>query len=290
MEIINLSYLLCLSHEVTNVRIQQIWLNVFGGVVAGLITLVLVALGKKIIFLWNRRKFRRLFGADVLQGPCFHLVYSELGLRPVNDERGNLITHPYVKPGEEDSGAGFSIERPVSSCEVRAAKYLAEVIGARALRAPTLSSDSELRKRLDISFVSFGGPKSNYKTGDAFGNDGNQLIDFDNEKFSSKKSGRIVLSPEKAFDYGLILKIHPAQFPKRVWLVCAGLGEWGTSGAAWYLANKWKEIHHYAKQKPFALIVRVERDKDESGEPVVKVKKFAEAEQWANMIENAAIE
>ena len=147
------------------------------------------------------------------------------------------------------------MERPVSSCELRAVKYLAEVIGAESKQAPTLSSDCDLRGRLDISFVSFGSHLSNYKTKDAIENEGNHLLSFERGKFLSKKSGRVVLHLEPGFDYGLILKLHPIQFPERVWFVCAGIGEWGTSGAAWYLAHKWAEIYHYAKQKPFAIIV-----------------------------------
>jgi len=32
----------------------------------------------------------------------------------------------------------------------------------------------------------------------------------------------------------------PADFPNHSWIVCAGLGEWGTSGTAWYLAHRWR--------------------------------------------------
>lgn len=264
--------------------LKQILFNLPGGVVAGLITVGILESYRKIFSLLNRHRFKQVFGEDILKGSNFHLIYAQLGLVPVHNKQGNVVTHPYVKPGEESSGARFSIERPVSSCEVRAAKYLAEIIGAESRQAPTLSSDYDLRGQLDISFVSFGGPLSNYKTRDAIGNDGNQLIAFDNN-FLSKKSGRIVVSPDQGFDYGLILKVHPTQFPERVWLVCAGIGEWGTSGAAWYLAHNWKEIYRYSKKKPFAIIVRVRPRQDESAEPIVKVKNSNEAEQYANMIE-----
>ena len=286
MEIGTIGYLFCLPSEVMNESLKQTLFNVLGGVVAGLITLAVIVLGKKLIFLCNRHKFRRLFGADVLDGSNFHLVYAQLGLRTVTNEQGNVVTHPYIKPGEEISGVGFSIDRPVSSCEVRAAKYLAEIIGAESKNAPVLSSDYELRGRLNISFVSFGGPLSNYKTKDAIENKGNEFIRFDNQNnFVSKKSGRIVLYREQGFDYGLISKLYPAQFPKRVWLVCAGVGEWGTSGAARYLAHKWKQIYNYSKKRPFAIIVKVRPNQDESAEPIVKVKNSTEIEQYANVIE-----
>lgn len=72
--------------------------------------------------------------------------------------------------------------------------------------------------------------------------------------------------PDQTFDYGLILKTHPVQFPNRTWLMCAGFGEWGTSGASWYLANQWETIRKQVKSRPFAAVVRVRHGQDESAE------------------------
>lgn len=269
----------------TNDNLIQIFFNILGG----LITVGIIELGRKIFSLLRRHNFKMVFGEDVLNGSSFHLTYAQLGLRTVTDNHGTVVSHPYIKPGEETAGTAFSIHRPVSSCEVRAAKYLAEVIGAEAKQSPMLSSDYDLRGRLDISFVSFGGPLSNYKTRDVINNGSNQLVVFDNRNFLSKVSSRIILriilSPEIGFDYGLILKIHPTQFPKRSWFICAGIAEWGTSGAAFYLAHKWKEIYNYSKGTPFAMIVRVRENQDESAEPVVSIKTSEEAETYANRIQ-----
>ncbi len=250
-----------------NCSLIQILFNVLGGVISGFITIGLIEFYKKIRSFFHLHKFKQIFGKDVLNGSEFYLVYAELRLK---EECNNRKKCPYTKPRFEGS---FSIEKPVSSCEVRAAKYLAEVIGAEAKQAPSLASDFSLRERLDISFVSFGSHASNYKTKDAIDNEGNHLLGYKEGKFFSKKSGRTVLQPnlEQDFDYGLILKLHPTQFSKRTWFVCAGIGEWGTSGAAWYLAHKWQEIYHYAKQKPFAIIVRVRSNQDESAEPVFNI-------------------
>jgi len=58
------------------------------------------------------------------------------------------------------------------------------------------------------------------------------------------------------------------------------LGEWGTSGAAWYLSYKWKEIYKYAKQNTFSIIVRVNPRQDESAEPVVQVLNENDVEEY----------
>lgn len=246
----------------------QVILNVIGGA----ITIALIELGK----LWYDRsiqkKFKEIFGVDAFVAEQFHLVYAHLALISVVDQGGNQIRHPYVKPGEETSGTGYSIERPVSSCEVRAAKYLAASVGKYAKVSPVLSSDIETKGKLDVSFIALGGPLSNYKTRDVITNGANNLIKCNNMSFTSAKSGKPVVTFEPGFDYGLILKIHPSQFPNRIWFTCAGLGEWGTSGAAWYLANKWIEIQSFAGNNPFAIVVRVKRDQDEFAEPVYQLK------------------
>jgi hypothetical protein len=160
----------------------QIILNVIGG----FITVALIGLCGWFRARLRRRKFKGVFGEDVFSSD-FHLVYAELKLRPLIDD-GKPDKHPYRKPGEEHLGAKFSIERPVSSSETRAAKYLAETIGREVKGAPLLSSDVDMRGRLDVSFISFGGPLSNLKPRDIIENPSNDLIKFDNEKFTTSKS------------------------------------------------------------------------------------------------------
>jgi hypothetical protein len=41
---------------------------------------------------------------------------------------------------------------------------------------------------------------------------------------------------------------------------------------AYYLSHKWKEIHRYAKDKPFSIILKVENEKDGSVNPIIMLK------------------
>ena len=220
--------------------------------------------------------FRDVFGKDPFSTGAFHLIYSQLTLLPEMGEGRLFGKFTYVKPGEDKPKSIFSAERIISSCEVRAAKYLAESIGREAKASPSLSSDLDMRDKLDVSFAAFGGSLSNYKTMDVITNEGNNLLSFDNKNFRSVLSGKIIIRLLPQFEYGLILKVNPIQFPERTWFTCAGRGEWGTSGAAWFLAKKWRSIQSYAKDSPFAIIVRVVPGQDESAEAVVKVKDESE--------------
>lgn len=259
---------------------QQIILSI----IAGAILTSFLELGKYIFKKTIYMKLKSLFGNDLFTSEGLHLVYAKLALPPLHNSNGIIITHPYVKPGEETSGIGFSIERPVSSCELRAAKYLAEILGKEARRTPSLSSDLDLYDNLNISFIAFGGPSSNYKSRDALANENNIFLKFGNQSFVTSKNELPVLIHQQGFDYGLILKIHPTQFPNRTWLICAGYGEWGSSGAAWYLSHKWRETYKFAQNKPFAIVVKVRPGQDESAESVVRIKSSADAKKYADSV------
>lgn len=231
-------------------------LNTLGGILAGLAFAV---------WGWLRRRlanwqFQQIFGSGVSKR-AFSLIYEELALAKPSSP------FPYVKPGGDPSSA-FSISRPVPVCTVRALNYLAGTIGKNAGTTPNVQSDLDTRSLLDFDFVSFGGPGSNFKTADCQSNSGNRLAIFDQprDRFISLSDGKPLVEFASGFDYGLILKVRPSQFPRRVWIVCAGWGEWGTSGAAWYLANKWDQIRKEAGNRPFAVLVRLRPGQDESVE------------------------
>jgi hypothetical protein len=229
--------------------------------------------GLKLFVRWlMRRKFVQIFGSDCFLPGAFHFAFGELRLLTVYNQKGEIIHFPYYKPGEGSTGVKISVQVPISSCEIRAVKYLTEAFAKQAGASGTISSDVEIKDKLDVSFVAIGGPASNFKARDVMTYGENDLISFDNSFFFAAKSKRPVFQPEPGFDYGIILKLHPLQFPEKTWIVCAGIGEWGSSGAAWYLANKWRKIASFAGNKPFAIIVRVEPHKDESAWPVIKEK------------------
>jgi hypothetical protein len=257
-------------------NLWQILINIIGGACTAALAALYIQIRSKL----RQRHFKHIFGSDIESFREFHLVYAELGLPNLYDQNRNRISHPYIKPipvpGRRENA--FSIERPISSCEVRAANYLAFVVGKEIRKSPNLTSDTSLIDKLNLSFIAFGGPSSNHKTNDLLINEANKLISFHDYNFVSVYSNQPVIMRENEFDYGLILKINPHQFPNRVWITCAGLGEWGTSGAVWYLANKWKDIYRYAKNKPFAIIVKVRPKQDESAVPVFMAKTQKEIE------------
>jgi hypothetical protein len=240
---------------------KNLVLNVVGGILAGLA----FSLWHAFVREFTKRRFKQVFGLKSVE-EGITLVYEEMALAVQGG------SHPYFKPGYQTTGRYFSISRPIPVASVRAVSYLSNAIGKFIGRSPAVRSDIEVRNLLDLDFICFGGPFSNAMTETCMANGGNRLVIFDqiSNQFVAKSDGLPLVQFDPGFDYGLILKLHPIQFPERVWIVCAGIGERGTSGTAWYLANKWQELRSKAKGKPFAAIFRVEPDvhsgRDQSAE------------------------
>jgi hypothetical protein len=113
------------------------------------------------------------------------------------------------------------------------------VIGSACLRSDGKSpwpraSGASSDRGYGHDFVPFGGLESNFKSRDCQVNPGNRLARFDQQVtqfLDPNTKNALGGCSDPNFDYGLILKVRPTQFPNRAWLMCAGFGEWGTSGA-----------------------------------------------------------
>ncbi len=128
---------------------------------------------------------------------------------------------------------------------------------------PHIRSDIELDERMDISFLSVGGV-NNFKSLDVIENESNIFLKFGGGGIQSKTLNGSIAKIEGKIDCGLILKIHPENNPNRTWICVAGIGEWGTSGASWWLSRHWKTICKRAKEKPFACVTKTVYGSDDS--------------------------
>jgi hypothetical protein len=207
-------------------------------------------------------RYKRVFGRDAFNGDL-HLTYGLLVPPEAINAQGKKVIHIFSKLSKK--GMSFSVSRIVSICEVRALTYIAESVALNTKSWVKLSSDEDLQSKIDISLISLG-IMNNDKTGDMLRNPGNAFVDFPVDRFVSKLQGRVIVPPSKdpKCDYGMNLKVHPISAPERNWICCGGYGEWGTSGAAWYLAHRWRYIYKKFGQGPFVIFVRVEVGRDES--------------------------
>ena len=256
---------------------KSLLFNVIGGIIVSVLTALYVGVRHR----FRSYHLQRLLGFKFKTDTEIRMAYGQLLLPPLKDQFGQIITHPYIKPprrGGTPLGQSYSIEHPISECEVRASTYVAALLGLPGNLRPLLVSDTETSSLLDSNFISFGGPGSNYKTADALASEANIFIRVSPNGFSLPIGVNLPFTCSKEADYGFILRITPREFPARSWIVCAGLGEWGTSGSSWFLANKWQElierIHRVAYWSgvmhipDFMAMIRVRPGQDQSARMV----------------------
>lgn len=255
-------------------EIKNLIYNVLGGIIVSVLT---------AIYIYFRHRLRsyhlqRLLGFQFRPKIEIRIAYGQLLLPPLQNASSQPITHPYIKPprrgGATPLKGSFSMEHPVSECEVRASTYLASLLGSPGKLRPLLVSDVDASSLLDSTFISLGGPGSNYKTADILASPTNIFIRMAHTSFSLPSGQDLPYSCTEDADHGFILRITPPEFPQHSWIVCAGLGEWGTSGSSWFLAHKWKTlvslIHPWSYRSgflsipDFMAIIRVVPGQDQS--------------------------
>ena len=208
-------------------------------------------------------QFRRVFGNDVNEE--YHIIYK-INEVPViyksNEVSGKRIIFPTHTPKfpRKRYCSTTNLTTINSYATTRAVGHLVYAFGKKAHKPPVISSTVDTDEKMDISFISIGGT-TNLKTCDLL-EDVSYFLDFKGNSIIQGNSQLITATND--IDGGFIIKIHPQSNPERTWLCCAGLGEWGTSGAAWFLSRKWKDIHKWAKSKSFAIITKTTIGSDES--------------------------
>ncbi|MEV0027897.1 hypothetical protein [Nocardia sp. NPDC050793] len=82
------------------------------------------------------------------------------------------------------------------------------------------------------------------------------LVLADGHRYSSDDSRNI----------GIIARVRPSAdlHPDRYWILCAGLGSRGTTGASWYLAKHWRTLQERAIDREFVAVISVRTYSDQT--------------------------
>jgi hypothetical protein len=215
-------------------------------------------------------KLRRFWGRGVM-GEDFVVTYGSLF-----DSRLYDSTPPpfrFVKSYHDSRSVKVAgpTGRIVGDCEIRAISYLTSSLSGFRSNPLQVAADADAFKSLGRTFVALGSPASNEITDLALREEANTFLRFGQDAEGSYIEHLPTARKFRGFqppirkDYGIVLKIPNVRFPGHYFFVCAGLGEWGTSGAAWFLATKWATLW---QELQFGLIVEVEVTSDESARVV----------------------
>ena len=273
---------------------SQITLNTTfpDAILALLISLVAALLVYLIGRNWDRlrnfkekRLFRKLFGADSREAFFIVLdIYRDTRLLLPPEQSSLGISHTWdpkdidkrfykifsdhhtIIPGAFEDLLGF--------CSARASGYLSEAFGKFITGGAKTTSDEKVKDRWAGTFISIGSSYSNIFSDRVKKLPQNAWLKDDRGTFTLA-NGEII-EIEGNLDKGVILRIRNSRFPNYTFVVCAGLGEWGTSGAAWYLAHNWIRVAKKFGKRDFAIFA-VEGQSDESA---YIVKEFSTPSLW----------
>ena len=213
----------------------------------------------------RRRRFRQFFGRGALtpQGifgvvdPYEHPQPRAAGLRFLKRMQGR---GPDLNIFGADEVLGVGTVRFVSYATAAFASL------STTGHALPIVLDHDATGQWNGTYICYGSADSNLKTYDVehlpeqvlyrfpFGANGMRCWELQGRQFTAH--GNV--------DAAIILRIRNPFFPAHTLFVCAGLSEWGSSGAAWYLFNRWESLRAAFGRKNFCCIVEVTIGADES--------------------------
>jgi len=237
---------------------MDIVFNIIGGIVVAVLIEVWIRVRKS----FKGKKFRHIFGFN-FKDP-FYLTYGifELGPYKILDINGKEVKFPFLK--REIPEKIGNLTSLVSDSHNRSLNYIVESFGRYSRMKPSLIADTKLTDKHDISYCSIGG-RNNLKTKEIEQSRENKFFKFNLKENAivGIKDSNLKFVNDGHYDYGFIIKIIPESLPNRSWIAIAGLGEWGTSGAAWFLARNWRIIEKKFGKNPFGLVIKVKGQSDE---------------------------
>ena len=165
-------------------------------------------------------------------------------------------------------------DKVLGSCSIRVTKYSSEILSRFRSKDNKVKVvlDEEVMNSWDGTFFCFGSSDSNIKTFDIEQLPHNNLYSF---AFDNKTGFRCFIVNGQQFssgnrkDKGVLARFINPHHEEHYIFICAGLGEWGTSGTAYYLFDRWKELgKRFKKDKNFCLILEVDIQSDESAKEI----------------------
>lgn len=249
----------------------------------------LIAGGMYFVIGLNWDKIRSLAGLDYIWLKCIFGkksfesgkinitldTYRDIRLLPENVQRtmspvavpSNTNRFYKTFPDGHVNAMPGAFERLMGYCSARASSYLSDKLSPYFSRGVVALSDEESAAIWDGTFINLGSSASNIKSNDIKHHEANKLFAEDINGAIELKNGKSFRMDDKN-DIGMILKIKNPHFENYSVIVCAGLGEWGTSGAAWYLSRHWKKFGLKYLGNDFVVIIKVSKGSDESAREI----------------------
>lgn len=188
------------------------------------------------------------------------------------------IGNRYVKKfyGRKPDAQIIGEDKVLGSCHIRTISYATAFFGGfrNPLKPIKIVSDEDVRDMWNGGFICIGSSDSNIKT-------------YDIERFKennfynlswNKTGGRCfdvmgtIYNIEHDEDVGLLTKLRNPMHAEHFLILCQGLGEWGSTGALYYLFHNFTNIYKRSKDKNFCKVIRTRIGSDESSHEIAHIE------------------
>jgi hypothetical protein len=238
----------------------------------------------------QRTAFKRLFGKQPAQGGDLFVVLDTIRdtrLLGVAQQRAFNIQSPPPTPasarywkyfGDKQFTTLPGPEEVVPECSARGSSYLIDSFRGIRTLSTKMVSDSSVQSLWTGTFIALGSSNLNVKTDHIKHLPENSWLNDDAWQFTFKNENTVIQA-EGRNDKGLILKLPNPHSRGDSVIVCEGIGEWGTSGSAWFLSRHWKQLSRRFGDKPFLIVLNVTVGNDESAREILA--RGDELPQWS---------
>ena len=243
----------------------------------GIIVSVLTALFVTFRYRLTSYHLQRLLGFRFAPDTCSYYLRSVLAAGVTRSIEQNY--HPSICESSETKGvpclcrAALPWSIRLVNARFAPSTYIASLLGKRGTLRPLFVSDIEANSLWTATLFRWVDPDRTTKR-QTFWSSPEIFLFVCPRRLCLPSGQELPYTCGRDADHGFILRVTPPEFRKRSWIVCAGLGEWGSSGSAWYLANRWETlitlIHPWAYRAgfmpipDFLAIIRVVPGQDQS--------------------------
>lgn len=219
-------------------------------------------------------KFRKFFGKDACQKGNVFLVLDPheniTPLTPVTQHRYRKKFHgrraDVIFPGA-DPVIGTGAIRATNYASMEAARHLPVELALK------VKLDADLLNSWDGTFICYGSSTSNVKTYDI---EHLQEMNLYTVGTTERHGVQYPCWRMNGHDYtvtkndsAILMRIRNSRSEGNYLFVCAGLGEWGSSGSIRYLFRNWKTLNSkYRNGQNFCIVLDVAVGSDESAKEV----------------------
>ena len=236
---------------------------------------IIIDVGKQLFLAIPRAfqnwRFRRFFGSDAVKGDRIFGVLDPV-THPLPPSSNRYVKR-FLGRGEDQPLIGPT--DVLGLCSVRVASYASGLFARyRPGHKPlAFTIDYDVATKWDASFICFGSSDSNLKTFDIQSLPGQKFyaMPFDDHGARIFTVGGRKFGITDQVDHGILLRMKNPWHPDHALFVCAGLGEWGTSGAAYFLFHNWSSLCWKHGRAYFCKVVRVVHRADESAEEIFSI-------------------